>query len=162
MHGAPSVSYPVGRSRNADRLLWGVWAIGACCAAAGSYHLDSAGWRAGLLVLSVIAAAVAISRGALLHRATSSELRFDGQYWAFAGAPALRTARAAVALDFQSLLLVCLTEPRRRRCWVWVDRRAMPERWQDFRRAVYSRPPSADQAPEPGRARPVSAHHPLP
>jgi toxin CptA len=42
-------------------------------------------------------------------------------------------------LDTQSLLLVRLDEPTQRARWLWLERRARPERWQDLRRAIYSR-----------------------
>ena len=64
----------------------------------------------------------------------------------------IRNARVLVALDFQSLMLLRLTEPGRARRWIWIEQRAMPERWRDVRRAVYSRPPSAEPAGDPWRA----------
>jgi hypothetical protein len=59
----------------------------------------------------------------------------------------LRSARASVALDLQSLLLVRLEEPARARRWVWVDRQALPERWLDLRRALHARVVPGDAAP---------------
>ena len=96
MHSAPSVTYPVGRSRGATRILIATWALGAGCAGLSCYLFDSAGWR--------------------------------------------------------QLLLVRLTQPGRASRWIWIEQRAMPERWRDLRRAVYSRAPSASPAGEPWRA----------
>jgi len=60
-----------------------------------------------------------------------------------------------VALDVQFSLLLYLAEANAARRWVWLDRSDMPERWQDLRRAVYSRAGS-DALPgaEPPAARP--------
>jgi len=63
MHGAPSVTYPVGRSRGATRILVVLWALGALCAGASCYLFDSAGWRHVLLVASVLFAGVAAGFG---------------------------------------------------------------------------------------------------
>jgi toxin CptA len=153
MHSAPSVTYPVGRSRGATRILIVLWALGACCAGASCYLFDSAGWRQLLLVLSVVFAGVAAGFG--LRRDGAAVLHFDGLCWSLSGADStrfVRAAQAAVALDFQSLMLVRLTEPGRARRWIWIEQRAMPERWRDVRRAVYSRTPSAAPAGDPWRA----------
>jgi hypothetical protein len=153
MHSAPSVTYPVGRSRGAARILIAAWALGACCAGVSFYLFDGAGWRQVLLVLSVLFSGGAAALA--LRGDGAAELRFDGRHWTLAGAEtgrAVVAARAAVALDLQSLLLIRLAEPGRAVRWVWAEQRAMPERWRDLRRAVYSRAPSASTAGEPWRA----------
>ncbi|CAN7283889.1 hypothetical protein LJR084_001478 [Variovorax sp. LjRoot84] len=159
MHDAPSVSYPVGRSRNADRLLSIIWACGACCAAAACYRLDDPDWRIGLLALSVVGAGAAAWRSTL-RRTAFTELSFDGRHWSLADSAGLR-AGVKVALDFQSSLLLCLTEARRMRRWVWLDRSTLPERWQDLRRAVYSRAPLAGPVAESRQPAASGSHHPL-
>jgi hypothetical protein len=153
MHSAPSVTYPVGRSRGATRILIALWALGACCAGASCYLFDSAGWRQLLLVLSVAFAGVAAGFG--LRRDGAAVLHFDGLCWSLTGADktrGVRAAKATVALDFQSLMLLRLAEPGRAGRWIWIEQRAMPERWRDVRRAVYSRAPSAAPAGDPWRA----------
>ena len=153
MHSAPSVTYPVGRSRGATRLLLLLWALGACCAGASCYLIDSSGWRQLLLVFSVVFSGVAAGFG--LRRDGVGVLHFDGLHWSLTGAHASRgvhAARVLVALDFQSLMLLRLSEPGRARRWVWAEQRALPERWRDVRRAVYSRPPSAAPAGDTWRA----------
>lgn len=153
MHSAPSVTYPVGRSRGATRILIATWALGACCAGLSCYLFDSAGWRQLLLVLSVLFSGIAAALG--LRSDGAGVLHFDGLHWSLTGTDrgrAVHAARASVALDLQSLLLVRLTQPGRAARWIWIEQRAMPERWRDLRRAVYSRPPSASPASEPWRA----------
>jgi hypothetical protein len=142
MHSAPSVNYPVGRSRYAERLLLVLWALGACGVTVACVQADLIDWRHGILALSAGAAGIAAWTGVLRY-ADPADLSFDGQLWSLTGRIALRSARASAALDLQSLLLVCLVEPGRSRRWVWVDRRAKPESWRDLRRALYSRAPLA-------------------
>jgi hypothetical protein len=151
MHSAPAVSYPVGRSRDADRLLFGLWALGAACAGAAVLHLDAMlGGRAALLALSVLFAGGAAWR--LGRRAMPGELRFDGRDWSLGGVSPTLAARAEVCLDLQFLLLLRLVEPGRPQRWLWLERRAQPSRWPDLRRAVYSRAPTPEPVGRPADA----------
>ena len=158
MHSAPSVNYPVGRSRYAERLLLILWALGvfgvtvACAQAAG---FD---WRQGILALSSAVAGLAAWTG-ILRCTDRADLSFDGQHWSISGRAALRTARASVALDLQGLQLVRLSDPARARRWVWVDRQAMPERWRDLRRALYSRAPSPEPTAQNADSMGADVHH---
>ena len=141
MHSAPSVSYPVGRSRRAQHLLMLLWALGVGCvtlACTGSGALD---WRQAMLALSAVVAGVAAWTG-LLRACPAGELRFDGHHWTITGGSALHSARAAVALDLQSLLLVRLEGPTGAARWIWCDREALPERWPELRRALHARAPA--------------------
>jgi hypothetical protein len=160
MHGAPSVSYPVGRSRIAARLLLFLWISGACCVIAACARLGQLDWRAGLLVLCILGTGVAAWKGSP-RGALSDVLDFDGSRWSIRGTTGLQAARARVALDGQSWLLVRMTEPGGGCRWVWLERRTMPARWQNLRRAVYSRPIPASQALTGARSAPIGAQHPL-
>ncbi|MEO5737107.1 MAG: hypothetical protein ABIQ82_06580 [Variovorax sp.] len=144
MHSAPSVSFPVGRSRFAGHLLMVIWTAGACCAGVVCYQFESVGWRGAVLLASVLVAGAAA--GLAYWRQCAGELHFDGQGWRLAGADPLHAARLLPALDLQSLMLVRLAAPGQRPRWCWLERRSAPHRWLDLRRAVYSRAPSADPA----------------
>ena len=152
MHSAPSVSYPVGRSRDAGRLLMAVWTAGACCAGVVCWQIGVDGWRGATLVCCVLSAALA---GGVQHwRQNPGELRFDGRDWQMSGAATLSEARLWPALDLQSLMLVRLAAPKQCTRWQWLERRSAPDQWLDLRRAVYSRAPSPDPdgpaaAPQP-------------
>jgi toxin CptA len=151
MHNAPSVTYPVGRSRLVARLLLVFWAAGACCACVASYQFNSMSWRQAILAVSVLAAAW----GALhvFRQTTEERLVFDGQHWSLSGAGLLRAAQATVVFDFQALMLVRLDEPGRRTQWLWPARSNQPDWWQDLRRAVYSRAaPAGNPADHPEAA----------
>lgn len=144
MHSAPSVSFPVGRSRYAGLILLAVWAAGACCAGIGSHLLGGLGWRTAVLLASTLLAGALAARA---HwRQPAGKLQFDGQYWSLAGTHPIPAARLLPALDLQSLLLVRLVVAGRRSQWLWLERRSDPPRWLALRRAVYSRAPSADKA----------------
>jgi len=160
MHSAPSVSYPVGRSRNAERLLLTLWVCGAASAVGIGARLEEPGWRQVLLALAMGVTGVLAWRGGA-RRAGPAELDYDGQHWSLSGGASLRAAAVHVALDLQFLLLVHLAVDGRTRRWLWLDRQARPERWRDLRRAVYSRAPSAGAATDARAAAPAGAHYPL-
>ena len=158
MHSAPSVNYPVGRSRKAERLLMLLWALGVGCVTLACVRSGGeVDWRQAMLAFSAIVAGAAAWTG-VLRSSAAAELRFDGQAWSITGGAAQWAARASVALDLQSLLLVRLAGPARARRWIWLDRQAMPERWSDLRRALYSRAAAAESVHRPDG----SVHHPSP
>jgi hypothetical protein len=145
MYSAPSVSYPVERSRHAQRLLLAVWLCGAAVVMLAWTAAGVAGWRGGVLLAGLAVAAVGVVAGQAPPyggAGASAALVFDGQYWSLAGSAPL--ARAAVALDLQALLLIRLAEPLGKARWVWAERRAMPGRWLDLRRALHARPVAVD------------------
>ena len=144
MHSAPSVSFPVGRSRSAARILLVVWVLGACCAGITGRLLDGVGWRLGVLLASTVLAGAWAAWAQ--WRQPVGRLQFDGQSWSLNGTPPIPAARLLPALDLQSLLLVRLVVADRHSHWLWLERRSDPQRWLALRRAVYSRAPSADMA----------------
>jgi toxin CptA len=145
MHNAPSVSYPVWRSRNAERLLLMLWGLGVSGVSIACIQSAAVGWREGILLISAFVAGAAVCTGVFRY-SYPADLTFDGQHWTMSGRIPIRTARASVALDLQFLLLICLKESAWTRRWIWLDRRAMPARWRDLRRALYSRAALNDPA----------------
>jgi len=146
MHGAPSVSYPAGRSRRARALLAALWAGGAGAAAAWVWQqaggqLAPTDPRPWLVFAAVLLAGLAAWRA---NAAPAGELRWDGQGWTLPGAALTRPARVEVHLDLQSLFLLRLVAPGEPARWLWLERGSRPESWRDLRRAVYSRAPAAD------------------
>ncbi|MDM0114308.1 hypothetical protein QTI66_19295 [Variovorax sp. J22R133] len=140
MHNAPSVTYPVGRSRNAIRLVLGLWLLGACGVCAwcwGQSAMTADAWcKPAALLGALMMAAWGAWRSVRLGEGLS--LHWDGQHWSAEAGASLRAARATVHLDFQSLMLVRLAEPDRNSVWVWLERAAMPQRWLDVRRALHA------------------------
>ncbi|MBI2770071.1 MAG: hypothetical protein HYX47_10640 [Burkholderiales bacterium] len=146
MHSAPSVTYPVGRSRFMGLLAAGLWLGGAVAAGWWWAQSDAAGWRHGI-ALAVLAAAGAHAALAW-WRSPQGDLAWDGSGWAWDGAGAAGSLH--VALDLQRHMLVRWNGPGRSG-WLWLERARSPARWQDLRRAVYSRarPDALPGAPQP-------------
>jgi len=136
MHSAPSVTYPVGRSRFAGALLALAWLLGA--AAAGLWWLQSPspGWRLGALGF-VLAAAGAFAAWGWWHGAQGT-LAWDGQSWSWSGDPDGHDSVLEVGLDLQRWLLLRWKSGNASH-WLWLERTGRLERWDDLRRAVYSR-----------------------
>jgi toxin CptA len=150
MHSAPAVSYPVGRSRLGGVLLFAAWALGAVAVATWCMQVQPSAAR----VLSALALVLAsgAAAGWSWVRTPRGALAWDGESWGWSGEGKVDGSGALeVVLDLQRLLLVRWRGPDRAG-WLWLDKSARPERWEDVRRAVYSRarppaPPGA-QAPE--------------
>jgi len=144
MHSAPSVTYPVGRSRMARRLVLGLWCLGACGVLAWCLQVQGAPTQTAVLLLALLGSAFGAASAARLDN--PAELRWDGQHWSTEGPRALAQAAATVHLDLQSLLLVRLRAPERPAQWLWLDRSTFPARWLDLRRALHARA-SGERAP---------------
>jgi toxin CptA len=143
MHSAPSVSYPMGQPRVVRRGLWGVWCCGAACAMAATAARDAVGWSALVLFFSVLLAFVVLRRSLRRASADAGLLHFDGQGWSLVGDFPSCEGKVEVCLDFQSSMLLSLREPGHPRRWLWSARADLPARWNDLRRAVYSRAATA-------------------
>jgi toxin CptA len=151
MHSAPSVSYPVGRSRLGATLMLGAWVLGAGAAAWWWAQVQPATWRAmaaaGLLLASGVAA------GWSWACTPRSTLAWDGDSWSWSGQQDA-SGTLEVVLDLQRLLLVRWRSPAGAG-WLWLERPALPARWDDLRRAVYSRAgPEAPPGAQSPRAKP--------
>ena len=152
MHGAPSVSYPVGRSLLVGALLLAVWSFGlfACIVFA---------WQGASSPRLAAAAGACVASGAWVGRwwwrQPAGLLAWDSAAWSWSeGDPDVRTGSLEVVLDLQSLLLLRWRAPGRAR-WLWAERARLPARWDALRRAVYSRAnPEAPPRAEPPSATP--------
>jgi len=158
MHSAPSVTYPVLRSARAHVLVLAFWALGAVSCAAWCYQADHFGVRqmAALAALLLTASLIWWDRA----HARQGNLHWDGQYWSLDGNRPVRTARASVHLDFQSLLLLRL-QVDQSVSWLWLDRQASPAHWIDVRRALFAAPARTDKMTDepslPRSRQPVTA-----
>jgi toxin CptA len=147
MHNAPSVSCPVGRPLVAGVAAALVWLAGAAVTLLWTLEVDVPGWRQ-VTAACALAVAGAWSLRSWLRSATG-ELHWDGGGWMAPGASGV--GELDVALDLQSILLVRWRAAANSR-WLWLERRRVPQRWADVRRAVYSRsapPPLAPASPPP-------------
>lgn len=138
MHSAPSVSYPVGRSRLLGLLLFAVW-LGGVAAAGALASAPGALWRSALVAATAVLAGLAAGRW--WWRSAQGQLQSDGLRWAWlphTGAGAQPLGMLTVHLDVQRALLVRGEQPGAAPLWLWLEQGAAPGRWDDLRRAVYS------------------------
>ncbi|MDA7416537.1 hypothetical protein PGB34_09165 [Xenophilus arseniciresistens] len=145
MRHAPSVNYPVGRSRFEGGLLLALALGGALVLLAWQMQAPTprALWALPWLLL--------VAMGWRHWRAAPRGwLRWQAGAWSFEPADhagALTHARPVappqVRLDLQGVLLLRL--PGHSPGWIWLSRRSAPSQWNALRRAVHARPPlSAD------------------
>ena len=136
MHSAPSVTYPVGRSRFAGLLLSAIWLLGAAATALWIRQSVDTGWRPAL-ALALVAAA-GLSAFGTWWRSPAGDLAWEEGVWRWSGHP----GSPVPGLDLQHVLLLRWRSqeaggPAR---WLWLERSSRPGSWDAIRRAVYSRP----------------------
>jgi toxin CptA len=146
MHAAPSVSYPVGRSRFAGALAGALVLLGLAAAIVWSVQSSTVGWR------QVAAFGAVFACGGLAARAwwaaPQGVLRWDGG-WSWG----TEAGSVEIALDLQSRMLLRWHAESGAARWLWAERASAPGDWDALRRAVYSR---ADNT-APRRAQPPAA-----
>jgi hypothetical protein len=145
MHAAPSVSYPVGRSRFAALWLAVIALLGLAAAVTFALQSPVFGWRQAAGFAAVLACA-GIALAAWL-RSPVGQLHWDGAGWQWEEGGQTGGGRLAVALDVQSRLLLHWRGEDRSQRWLWLARDGAPAHWDALRRAVYS--PATQQAPRP-------------
>jgi len=138
-HNAPPVVYPLGRSRFLGSLLLALWLAGLVSALLWWNATRPADWRMLLIFLSAPVAGLAARTA--WKNLPAGQLAWDGDAWHWESS-GYQTGRGEHALsvvaDFQQRLLLRLENPAGASLWLWVEKKALPERWLDLRRAVYS------------------------
>ena len=136
MRNAPPVSYPLGRSRFSARLLLFVWLLDGAAISLWWLQSQSPGWRhaAAWLLLAIVGACAAWH----WWHGPRGMLEWDGENWNCSIEQAVHTGAVEVSLDMQRWLLLRWRSGDVSR-WFWLERAARAERWDDLRRAVYSR-----------------------
>jgi toxin CptA len=167
LHSAPSVVYPLGRSRFQAQLVMAVWLLGVLVTGVWWLLLPRLDWRLGLGVAAVAAAGLAALSG--WKNSPSGQLRWDGQIWRWEShgyQAGEATHEVAVLADFQQVMLLRVENQAHASLWLWAERKAFPERWMDLRRAVYARPrapglPRTDGTAGEADAPPVAVSTPV-
>ena len=137
MHNAPSVSFPVGRSRFQGRLIGVLVGFGALTELTWSVQANSLDWRQWLgagMCVTILAWS-----GRTWWRTPSGSLSWEGVAWYWAAGARSLVVMPQVVLDLQVALLLRL--PRTADTgvtWLWLDRSSNPSRWMALRRAIYS------------------------
>lgn len=69
------------------------------------------------------------------------QLVWDGERWhweSLAYPSGAAEYEVSVAADFQHIVLLHIKNHANAKLWLWAERGTFPERWLDFRRAIYS------------------------
>ncbi|HQS30479.1 hypothetical protein [Polaromonas sp.] len=156
-HSAPPVVYPIGRSAFQFWLLFGLWLSGLGLLTiwfAGTSRLD---WRMASGCAAVLVGGLPLY--GTWRNALRGQIGWDGEIWhwqsAEDGVESSQQSLSVVA-DFQKRLIVMLESETGARSWFCAERMACPERWLDFRRAIYcpgkASPLRSWRKPSPDRA----------
>ena len=136
MHNAPSVTYPVGRSLLAGGLGGVLWLLGVVVTVQWIRQSPVSGWR--LVAAVMVPALAALAAGWNWWIMPRGTLAWDGQSWTWTGAAGVDVGAVDVCLDLQHFLLLHFrSHPTSH--WLWLERNRSAARWDDLRRAVYSR-----------------------
>jgi len=134
MHSAPSVTYPVGRSPFAGTLLLTIWL--AAAAAIGLWWTEVSSWRPAISALLWLASG--LWAATQWWRSAKGAVAWDGESWNWTASDGADTGMLEVSLDLQRSMLVRWAGKGPSQ-WFWLERASRAERWDDLRRAVYSR-----------------------
>lgn len=148
MHNAPAVTYPVGRSSIQGLLCLVIWLLGVAVILTWAVASPGAARLAAASVLSVMVSALAATAW---WRTPCGELQWSTNTWQLQLDGGCTAGQPLVAMDLQCSLLLRWRPDCGPAGWLWVDRASVPARWDDLRRAVYSRaivdaPPSSRAA----------------
>jgi hypothetical protein len=139
LHNAPSVSYPLGRSRFLGLFLLFGWSMAAAVTIWWWRSAPPGDWRPLMGALCCLLAGLAMTAG--WWRSPLGQLQWDGTNWYWESEVYQASAELnapVVALDLQSAMLLRLDNPAGAVWWLWAERAALPERWLDMRRAVFA------------------------
>lgn len=142
MHSAPSVSYPVGRSRFQAALLI-VVALAMLAVSLFWWAAAPWDWRMSLmLVLLCLALLFAWQAWRYTQQGT---LAWNGVSWRFTGSQSSVVGAVSVPIDLQSTVLLKVTPQDGPQLWLWAERRRLEPLWIPLRLAVFSRQVDAPQ-----------------
>lgn len=140
MHSAPSVTYPVGRSRFALYLV--LLALGCGFAVMGMGALQTGASPRFVSLGLVLCAAGGLLAGLQWWWAPAGDLSWDGLEWKWESHRdangGVVFSQLLVSLDLQSAMLLRRQVGRTASHWFWLEQSRCTDRWDALRRAVYS------------------------
>lgn len=151
MHAAPSVTYPVGRSRFAALLVGTLQGLGLAAATLWAVLAPGFGWRQAAAFAAVL---VFGSLAWIAWLRSPSGLLQWGARWQWQAGGTTWAGDVECALDLQSRMLLRFRPEAGRPRWLWVERKSDPSHWDALRRAVYSR--ASLPLPEAGKPPPAA------
>jgi hypothetical protein len=137
MHNAPAVSYPVGRSSFAGRLMLLAWMFSAAGLVVWRMQVQASPAALAAAVAALIASGTFALRSWL--RSPIGTLAWDGLGWTWSIERGAQPGIPKVALDAQRVILLRWLGGSGKPEWLWLEQASRPARWDDLRRAVYSR-----------------------
>ncbi len=147
-YNAPPVVYPLGRSRFQAWMLAGLWCAGALSLLVWTGSGRQAAWHFAFALGALSIAGLAAFAG--WKNTATGRLRWDGRSWRWevsAYRSGIDEQSISVIADFQNVLLLRMENQARKGICIWCERAAFPERWLDFRRAIFSPGRHPDQKP---------------
>ena len=138
----------MGRSRTLVLIFVALWLAGFALIYLWIQASQNFGWRqiAGLSAIFF----VGLSGLWAFKNSPQGSLAWDGQYWRWESVSyqaGTAEYELLVAADFQHAFLLRVNNKARAGLWFWAERSAMPSRWLDLRRAVYSPHRELNQEP---------------
>lgn len=144
------MTYPLGRSHWQAWVLLSLWLAALLVVGVWVATSQSIGGRQCLGLAVVVGVGLAALHG--WKHSPVGQLAWDGQVWRWEG-PGYQSGVAeyelSATLDFQNLMLLRIENQAHAKLWLWAERRALPMRWLDLRRAVYSPHRSAGSVVSP-------------
>ena len=132
------------------------WSSGLVLALLWAGMAQQFGWRIVLMLVCTTAAGGAAYAG--WRNSPVGQIAWDGQLWRWESLgyqTGIAEQQLSVVADFQSVLLLRIENQAHASLWLWTERAAMPERWLDLRRAVYSPHRALPRIGQHGRAQAV-------
>ena len=144
MHKAPTVDYPVGRSRlQALALL--VTGLGVAGVDVSWFcQAEVVGLRHWLGLAVSLAAAMVMLRS--WGASPSGILLWDGRSWWWETSGIRVSGSVGVLLDFQGAMLLRFADAAGSPRWLWLEKVAAQTLWGALRRAVHARAQTEDDA----------------
>ncbi|MFM2036964.1 MAG: hypothetical protein RL459_2229 [Pseudomonadota bacterium] len=131
---APSVSYPVGRSRFYPTVLCALWLFSVVIAVTWFLQSGRLVWAQGAMAGLLILLGVLFWREG--RHQTKASLQWNGQEWVWIGEGEEPISQVSVTFDFQNVMLLTVDSQSGRRRWVWVQGTVSPRLWLPLRRAL--------------------------
>jgi hypothetical protein len=137
MHNAPSVSFPVGRSRFQGWLIGLLVGLGALTVFTWTVQADGLGWRQWLAASLCVTTSAWSARS--WWRTPVGSVSWDGVVWRWTAGAQSVVMVPEVVLDLQFAILLRLPVTADTGVnWLWLDRASNSLRWIALRRAIYS------------------------
>ena len=133
------MTFPLGRSHLHGWILLCGSIAGVLLVSAWVVGSQQLGWQQLTGIAAVFVASWVAFRG--WKNSPAGQLAWDGQVWRWEG-PGYQAGVAQYDLwavaDFKNVMLLRVENQAHATLWLWAERQALPERWLDLRRAVYS------------------------